>query len=109
MEKWWPGRDLNTVLTRSQFIGNFDSMARIVLAVLLFAAASASAGTIMKSSAPLTSSDDMLATCPGYKASNIKVNSQTLTANLKLAGKACNVYGTDLTDLTLEVEYETGK
>jgi alpha-glucosidase len=54
-------------------------------------------------------STDPLASCPGYKASNVKTTSSSLTANLKLAGKACNVYGTDLTDLTLSVVYETSE
>jgi alpha-glucosidase len=52
---------------------------------------------------------DPLASCPGYKASNVKTAAASLTADLKLAGKACNVYGTDLTDLTLSVVYETGR
>lgn len=51
--------------------------------------------------------DDPLATCPGYRASNIKITSTGLTADLTLAGTACNVYGDDLHDLTLEVTYET--
>lgn len=54
-------------------------------------------------------SSDPLASCPGYKASNVKTTSSSLTADLSLAGKACNVYGTDLTDLTLSVVYETGE
>lgn len=45
--------------------------------------------------------------CPGYKASNIKETSRGLTADLTLAGGACNVYGTDLKDLTLTVEHQT--
>jgi alpha-glucosidase len=46
--------------------------------------------------------------CPGYTASNVKDNGATVTADLKLAGTACNVYGKDLTDLKLLVEYQTG-
>ena len=56
-----------------------------------------------------TTSNDSLASCPGYKASNVKVHSSSMTADLTLAGPACNVYGTDLTHLTLEVVYETSK
>ncbi|RDW82915.1 glycoside hydrolase family 31 protein [Coleophoma crateriformis] len=52
-------------------------------------------------------SDDPLASCPGYEASNVKTSSSGLTADLSLAGTACNVYGDDLTNLTLEVVYET--
>lgn len=47
--------------------------------------------------------------CPGYSASNVQKNSNSLTANLILAGEACNVFGTDLPNLTLTVEYQSGK
>ncbi|KOS19918.1 putative alpha/beta-glucosidase [Escovopsis weberi] len=49
---------------------------------------------------------DPLAKCPGYKASNVKTSTIGLTADLTLAGAACNAYGQDLKDLTLEVTYE---
>jgi alpha-glucosidase len=49
---------------------------------------------------------DPLASCPGYKASNVKTLATGLTADLTLAGAACNVYGTDLKELTLTVTYE---
>ncbi|KAJ9142247.1 Family 31 glycosyl hydrolase [Coniochaeta hoffmannii] len=52
-------------------------------------------------------SDSPLKSCPGYKANNVKTSSTGLTADLKLAGDACNVYGTDLDNLVLEVTYET--
>lgn len=48
-----------------------------------------------------------LDSCPGYTASNVQDNGSKVTANLALAGTACNVYGEDLTDLRLEVEYQT--
>lgn len=46
--------------------------------------------------------------CPGYKASNVKQLGQKLTADLDLAGDACNTYGTDLPNLKLLVEAQTG-
>lgn len=46
--------------------------------------------------------------CPGYTATNVQQTSAGLTADLTLAGEACNVYGTDLVNLTLTVEYQTG-
>ncbi|KAI0458204.1 hypothetical protein F5B21DRAFT_44316 [Xylaria acuta] len=46
--------------------------------------------------------------CPGYTASNVVESDGKLTADLTLAGTACNIYGTDLTDLKLLVEYQTG-
>jgi alpha-glucosidase len=54
-------------------------------------------------------SNNALEACPGYKASNVRTSDNGLTAELSLAGKACNVYGDDLKDLILEVTYETGK
>lgn len=48
-------------------------------------------------------------TCPGYKASNVREGVNSLTADLSLAGKPCNTYGTDLKDLKLLVEYQTGR
>jgi alpha-glucosidase len=46
--------------------------------------------------------------CPGYAASNIQQSDDGLTADLKLAGPACDAYGDDLTDLVLSVTYQTG-
>jgi alpha-glucosidase len=48
---------------------------------------------------------DAQSVCPGYKASNVKESSRGLTATLKLAGKPCNVYGTDVDSLDLSIEY----
>jgi alpha-glucosidase len=49
-----------------------------------------------------------LSACPGYSASNVKYIHNGVTADLKLAGDACNVYGTDIEDLTWTVEYQAG-
>jgi alpha-glucosidase (family GH31 glycosyl hydrolase) len=57
--------------------------------------------TIDNSTAP-----NAQAVCPGYHASNVKHGSNKLTATLTLAGKACNVYGTDIESLDLNVEYQ---
>ncbi|KAB8290832.1 hypothetical protein EYC80_008469 [Monilinia laxa] len=54
-----------------------------------------------------TNSTLPLSECPGYTASNIKTTSSSLSADLTLAGPACNTYGTDLKQLTLKVVYET--
>lgn len=45
--------------------------------------------------------------CPGYAAQNVSQTAAGLVAHLKLAGPACNVYGNDLDDLVLKVEYQT--
>lgn len=47
--------------------------------------------------------------CPGYRASNVQQSDQGLTATLQLAGDPCNVYGPDVHNLALTVEYQTGK
>jgi alpha-glucosidase len=51
---------------------------------------------------------DPLDACPGYTASNVQTAGSTVTADLTLAGDACNAYGNDLTNLRLLVEYQTG-
>jgi alpha-glucosidase len=45
--------------------------------------------------------------CPGYKASNVVKTSHGMTADLSLAGKACNAYGTDVDILALTVEFQS--
>ncbi|KAM3431100.1 hypothetical protein MY4824_007301 [Beauveria thailandica] len=45
--------------------------------------------------------------CPGYKAANVQTSAHGLTADLKLAGKACNAFGNDLEHLKLVVSYDT--
>lgn len=51
---------------------------------------------------------NVLDACPGYNATGVSTQGSTLTANLVLAGKACNVFGPDIENLKLEVTYETG-
>jgi len=50
-----------------------------------------------------------LASCPGYRASNLRSSPEGLVADLTLAGPPCNVYGDDVVDLTLTVTYETSE
>jgi alpha-glucosidase len=47
--------------------------------------------------------------CPGYAASNVVKTDSGLTADLTLAGTACNVYSDDISDLKLVVEYQTSE
>lgn len=47
--------------------------------------------------------------CPGYAASNVVTTDSTLTADLTLAGAACNVYSDDIKDLKLSAEYQTNE
>jgi alpha-glucosidase len=48
---------------------------------------------------------DAQSVCPGYKASNVKESARGVTATLTLAGKPCNVYGTDVDSLDFSIEY----
>ena len=50
---------------------------------------------------------DAQTVCPGYSASNVQYSGTGVTADLALAGPACNVYGTDIESLSLTVEYQT--
>ncbi|KAF9265982.1 alpha-glucosidase [Marasmius fiardii PR-910] len=49
-----------------------------------------------------------LDSCPGYNAVNVTTSNdgRTITADLVLAGTACNVFGEDLQRLRLQVEYQ---
>lgn len=47
--------------------------------------------------------------CPGYTVTDVSYLGNSITANLQLAGPACNVNGTDLNTLELLVEYQTGE
>jgi alpha-glucosidase len=50
---------------------------------------------------------DAQTACPGYSASNVQQNIHGFTASLSLAGAPCNVYGTDVDELSLSVEYQS--
>lgn len=47
--------------------------------------------------------------CPGYRASSVQESHNGLTADLTLAGTACDVYGKDLKNLKLQVIYESSE
>ncbi|TFK83789.1 glycoside hydrolase family 31 protein [Polyporus arcularius HHB13444] len=49
----------------------------------------------------------ILDACPGYKAKNVINLGHTLSADLVLDGKACNVFGPDIEKLKLQVTYES--
>ncbi|KEY74941.1 hypothetical protein S7711_01290 [Stachybotrys chartarum IBT 7711] len=51
--------------------------------------------------------DKDLSACPGYRVTSQRETESGFYADLSLAGEACNVYGIDLPDLKLEVEYQT--
>ena len=45
--------------------------------------------------------------CPGYVVNSYESSGDIITANLELAGTACNVYGNDIKSLKLLVEYQS--
>lgn len=49
---------------------------------------------------------DPQSVCPGYRASNVVKTANGITADLNLAGAACNLYGTDITTLALAVDHQ---
>ncbi|KAJ8585481.1 hypothetical protein M405DRAFT_408372 [Rhizopogon salebrosus TDB-379] len=45
--------------------------------------------------------------CPGYTLGSLQESDIGLTAQLTLAGPACNAFGLDISDLTIEVTYQS--
>jgi alpha-glucosidase len=66
------------------------------------------ARTIGRLASRQSTSLDAIDSCPGYSATNIKTTPFSLTADLTLAGKPCNVFGQDIVGLKLSVLYEDG-
>ncbi|KAJ7759844.1 glycosyl hydrolases family 31-domain-containing protein [Mycena olivaceomarginata] len=48
-----------------------------------------------------------VSTCPGYTLRDLSETQNGLTAKLDLAGPACNAFGADIANLTIQVTYET--
>ncbi|KAI9062325.1 glycoside hydrolase family 31 protein [Trametes sanguinea] len=48
-----------------------------------------------------------VSSCPGYKVVSEKQTVHGLIVQLSLAGRACNAFGHDIVDLTVEITYET--
>jgi alpha-glucosidase len=63
---------------------------------------------VLASIIPRQSSYPTSDNCPGYALSNPLDDGSKFTADLALAGPACNLYGSDLPHLKLEVEYQSG-
>ena len=75
----------------------------LTLTASLAYAATASAAAIL----PRQLGGDATPTgCPGYSARNVHTTATGLTADLSLAGEACNAYGTDIEELRLSVNYD---
>lgn len=99
----------------SQFILSFAQGFNMSIKKLLTSAAAFGGAVIAQSAAGVEDLDgpgrDLyekdLSSCPGYVAKNQHETRSGFYADLSLAGPACNVFGTDLPDLKLEVEYQT--
>ncbi|KAK7679938.1 hypothetical protein QCA50_016884 [Cerrena zonata] len=48
-----------------------------------------------------------VSSCPGYTLTGLKETETSLSAELTFAGPACNAFGRDISNLTLEVTYES--
>ncbi|KAH5294293.1 alpha/beta-glucosidase agdC [Parastagonospora nodorum] len=82
---------------------------QLLLAIAAGAGLIAAAPTPQESPSALQARDADPNSCPGYAASNVSRTESGLTADLTLAGTACNVYSDDIKDLKLVVEYQTDK
>ncbi|KAF2236296.1 glycoside hydrolase family 31 protein [Viridothelium virens] len=74
---------------------------------LIASASFSSCTAIARRQSNTTSSS--IESCPGYTASNVVQSGSSFTADLNLAGPACNTYGTDIQNLTLSVDYQTAQ
>lgn len=68
--------------------------------------ASADEGQILLPNIQDSEAVDVQTVCPGYIASNVQTSDTGFTADLNLAGAGCSVYGNDIENLTLTVEYQ---
>ncbi|KAF2812253.1 alpha-glucosidase-like protein [Mytilinidion resinicola] len=78
-----------------------------LLCLVASAATAAIASPLAHPRAVVARNSTSIDSCPGYNVYNIVKTNSSLTADLKLAGPACNVFGKDLDALTLLVEYQT--
>ena len=101
----------------NQFILSLPHSLNMSIRKLLTSAAAFSGTVLSQSAAGVEDLDgpgrDLyekdLSACPGYVAKNPHETRSGFYADLSLAGEACNVFGTDLPDLKLEVEYQTSE
>lgn len=85
------------------------ALTALAVVVPLAASAAVEVAAVEERQVNAISTFAQLGNCPGYTASNVKQKGSSFTADLKLAGAACNGYGKDIESLTLTVTYETGK
>ncbi|KAH7882262.1 glycoside hydrolase family 31 protein [Phlebopus sp. FC_14] len=96
----------NPVSTRSPQSGPRQLLTAIMLSLLLGGLAFLSPLTSVKATNNPTYSYNVTY-CPGYTLGSLTQSDYGLTAQLSLAGPACNAFGTDITELTIQVTYES--
>ncbi|KAJ1937550.1 hypothetical protein FBU59_004716, partial [Linderina macrospora] len=79
---------------------------RCGILALVALAATANAVVIGNPSPSLITKHDT-STCPGYKVVYKQDSATGFSASLKLAGTPCNVYGKDISDLKLDVRFDS--
>lgn len=92
-----------------RFFANMGFRRTLTLLALTAAVGLQGSATAAPADAANTYASTAIDACPGYVASNVVPSASGLAADLKLAGPACNTYGTDLDNLKLVVEYQTGE
>lgn len=76
----------------------------ICAAIFLVATHASPVSTSVFSRAPAVPDVDRV--CKGYYAKNVQKRADGLTAELRLLGEGCAVYGKDVQTLKLEVQYQ---
>ncbi|KAI9754374.1 MAG: hypothetical protein M1815_005675 [Lichina confinis] len=107
----WPARQLFGLLTASTARGAFGQDAaaeswQTASNAMFTVPAAATTGKPVIANVEDPEAVDAQAICPGYIASDAVDTDVGLTAQLSLAGPACNVYGNDIDHLSLTVEYQ---
>ena len=93
--------------TTSRPSGSLVGTATTTFRPIFTVPASADQGAVLIPNINDPNAVDAQTVCPGYVGSNVLRTPYGLTATLKLAGPACNVYGTDIETLNLTVEYQS--
>ncbi|KAI0778948.1 glycosyl hydrolases family 31-domain-containing protein [Trametes elegans] len=102
------GRPTPRLLLRSLLLAMLASFLAGALLVARFTYARQQLPRVQQNrSAYADSPSRNVSSCPGYELSGLRETDTGLTAHLNLAGPACNAFGHDVANLTLEVTYDT--
>ncbi|OAX37681.1 hypothetical protein K503DRAFT_219980 [Rhizopogon vinicolor AM-OR11-026] len=95
---------LSLIIMFSLFLGTLYALAPAVLGGLLSNIQRAPLGNELTSNATYSMN---VTGCPGYTLGSLQESVIGLTAQLSLAGPACNAFGLDISDLTIEITYQS--